>query len=205
MILLPIFQIVAFVYSVVLHEISHGLMAQSLGDDTAKNSGRLTLNPLPHIDMFGSIILPLLTYLGAGFMFGYAKPVPYDVRNLRDQKYGPTKVALVGPATNILIALCFGLILRLLSDSIASVAIAQLFGYIVWINLTLAIFNLCPVPPLDGHWPLITLLPQKFDEAKRFILRYSLFLMVIFIFIIFPTIYSYTVPPLFKLIVGYYP
>lgn len=203
MAILGLFKLVAFIYSVVLHEISHGLMAQSLGDDTAKNSGRLTLNPLSHIDAFGSIILPLVTYYLGGFIFGYAKPVPYDPRNLRDPKYGPTKVALAGPATNILVALCFGLLLRFSPDAFSSVMMAKLLAYIVWINLTLAIFNLCPVPPLDGHWPFITLLSSRYDGLKRFTLRYSSFLMVIFIFVIFPIIYSYTVPPLFNLIVGY--
>ncbi len=203
MAILGLFKLIAFIYSVVLHELSHGLMAQSLGDDTAKNSGRLTLNPLSHIDAFGSILLPLITYYLGGFIFGYAKPVPYDPRNLRDAKYGPTKVALAGPATNILVALCFGIILRFFSNSLASVSAASLLSYIVWINLTLAIFNLCPIPPLDGHWPLITLLPERYNNLKRFVLRYSSFLMVVFIFMVFPFIYSYTVPPLFRLIVGY--
>lgn len=201
MFILPLFQIVAFVFSVVFHEVSHGLMAQSLGDDTAKNSGRLTLNPIPHIDIFGSIILPLITSFG-GFVVGYAKPMPYNPNNLSDKKYGPTKVALAGPATNLMLALCFGLVLRFLSNTISSVFIASLLGYIVWINITLAIFNLCPIPPLDGHWPFITLLPYRFDGAKRFALRYSLFLMVFFIFFIFPVVYTYTVPPLFNLITG---
>lgn len=203
MAILPLFKLVAFIYSVVLHEISHGLMAQSLGDDTAKNSGRLTLNPLSHIDAFGSIILPLVTYYLGGFIFGYAKPVPYDPRNLSDPKYGPTKVALVGPATNILLALIFGLLLRFSVPGLSSVAATDLLKYIVLINLTLAIFNLCPVPPLDGHWPLITLLPDRFNGLKRFVLRYSSFLMVVFIFVIFPIIYGYIVPPLFHVIVGY--
>ncbi len=200
MTLLPIFQIVAFVFSVVFHEVSHGLMAQSLGDDTAKNSGRITINPIPHIDIFGSIILPLITSF-AGFIVGYAKPMPYNPSNLKDQKYGPTKVALAGPVTNLMLALCFGLVLRF-SSSISSVFTVDLLGYIVWINITLAIFNLCPIPPLDGHWPFITLLPRRFDKVKMFALRYSLFLMVMFIFLIFPVVYDYTVPPLYQLITG---
>lgn len=197
-----LFQIVAFIFSVVFHEVSHGLMAQSLGDDTAKNSGRLTLNPIPHIDIFGSIILPLITSFG-GFVVGYAKPVPYNPNNLRDHKYGPTKVALAGPVTNLLLALCFGLVLRFFSNSISSAFIAQLFGYIVWINLTLAIFNLVPIPPLDGHWPIITLLPARFNEFKKFLYRYSVFLLIVFIFFIFPTVHNYTVIPLMRLIIGY--
>src|SRR3989338_7007931 len=112
--LLPIFYVVVLIYSVVIHEVSHGLMADSLGDPTAKNLGRLTLNPLKHIDMFGSVLLPLLLFIvRSPFIIGYAKPVPYDPTQLVDRKYGPAKVALAGPASNVVLALIFGLSLRL--------------------------------------------------------------------------------------------
>src|SRR3989344_7390564 len=106
-----IFQVAILVMSVVIHEVSHGFMAYALGDSTAKYAGRLTLNPLPHIDPFGSIILPcVLSLLPGGIIFGYAKPVPYNPYNLRNQKWGPALVAGVGPCANLLVALVFGLI-----------------------------------------------------------------------------------------------
>src|SRR3989338_334264 len=100
-ILLGVCYILAVLYSVILHEISHGLMAYSMGDQTAKHAGRLTLNPIKHLDMFGSVLLPLVTFFAGGFIFGYAKPVPYNPLNLNDQKYGPAKVAAAGPLSNL--------------------------------------------------------------------------------------------------------
>ena len=98
---LSIFQIIVLLYSVVIHEVSHGLMANSLGDPTARNLGRLSLNPFKHLDMFGSVLLPLfLVLVGSPFVVGYAKPVPYVPENLRDRKYGPAKVAFAAPASN---------------------------------------------------------------------------------------------------------
>ncbi len=106
-----IFQLVVLIFSVVVHEVAHGAIAESLGDNTARRMGRLTLNPFKHLDLFGSLLLPLFLFYATGhrFVFGYAKPVPYDPRNLRDQRYGPAKVALAGPATNIALALLAGL------------------------------------------------------------------------------------------------
>lgn len=127
----------------------HGWMADRLGDPTAKKAGRLTLNPIPHIDIFGSILLPfLLIASGAGFVFGWAKPVPYNPYNLRDAKYGPAKVAAAGPLGNFITALFFGFILRFFP--IASPELIGLLQIIVFINLLLMIFNLVPIPPLDG-------------------------------------------------------
>src|SRR3989338_121736 len=108
-----IFQVAILVMSVVIHEVSHGFMAYALGDSTAKYAGRLTLNPIPHIDPFGSIILPfILSLLPGGMVFGWAKPVPYNPYNLRDQKWGPGLVAAVGPVSNLFVALVFGLVIR---------------------------------------------------------------------------------------------
>ncbi len=201
--LLTIFTLVVFIYSVVIHEVSHGLAAQALGDDTAKNMGRLTLNPIKHLDLFGSVILPLLLFLipGNPFVFGYAKPVPYDPRNLRDQKYGPIKVAMAGPASNILVALIFGFILRFGGGFIVGDLIIQLFATIVAINLVLAIFNLMPIPPLDGHWVLVTLLPRSYDYIRVFLYRYGIFLFVFFLVFIYPLIFP-VIPWLFKIITG---
>jgi len=200
--LLPIFYIVVLIYSVVIHEVSHGLMADSLGDPTAKNLGRLTLNPLRHMDMFGSFLLPLLLFVAhAPFIIGYAKPVPYNPQNLSDKKYGPAKVALAGPVSNIALALIFGLSLRLMPDVFTSSLIPELFSFIIILNLVLAVFNLFPIPPLDGHWLLMTFLPARFNAFKVFIYRYSLPLLFVFIIFVFPLIFP-LVSILYRLITG---
>ena len=188
--LLPIFQIVVLLYSVVIHEVSHGLMADSLGDPTARNLGRLSLNPLKHLDMFGSVILPLLLFLvRSPFIVGYAKPVPYVPENLRDRKYGPAKVAIAGPASNLILAFLFGMTLRFLPDVFTSPLVPQLLSFIIVLNLVLAIFNLFPIPPLDGHWLLMTFLPRRFIRFRRFLYQYSLILLIIFLIYIFPLIF----------------
>ena len=196
-----IFNILVVLFSVVLHEVSHGIMANSLGDTTAKDLGRITLNPFKHLDWFGSVLLPFISYWAGGFIFGYAKPVPYNPANLRDKKYGPAKVALAGPAVNIVIALLFGFTLRFLPASLEVTILPQLFSFIVNLNLVLAIFNLMPIPPLDGHWLLLTFLPNRFAATKVFILRHSLVLFLIFLFFIFPLIYP-LISLLFRAIVG---
>lgn len=201
-ILLPIFQVVVLLYSVVIHEVSHGAMAHALGDMTAKNAGRLSLNPLRHLDMFGSIILPLILFLARSpFIVGYAKPVPYDPTMLRDHKYGAAKVAIVGPLSNIILAILFGLTLRFMPDVFTSPLIPQLFAFIVFLNILLAIFNLFPVPPLDGHWLLMTFLPRRFDAFKVFLYQYSLVFLFLFIVFIFPLLLP-LVALLFRLITG---
>ncbi len=197
-----VFGFVIFIYSVILHEISHGLMARSLGDNTAEDMGLLTLIPLKHIDLFGSIILPVfLVLVGSPFVFGYAKPVPYNPLNLRDRKYGPAKVALAGPAANIALALLFGLSLRFLPDALGHSVFQSLLQEAVGINLLLAIFNLMPIPPLDGHWLLMTFLPHRFDAVKVFMYKYSLVLLFVFIIFIFPLLLP-LVGLVFRLITG---
>ncbi len=200
--LLALFQLLVLIYSVVIHEVSHGLMANSMGDDTAKNMGRLTLNPIKHLDMFGSVLLPLFLFIvRSPFIVGYAKPVPYNPNNLTDKKYGPAKVAFAGPASNLILALLFGLSLRFMPDVFASSLIPELFSFIILLNLVLAIFNLFPVPPLDGHWLLMTFLPARFNALKVFLYRYSLVLLFVFIIFIFPLIFP-LVSILYKLITG---
>lgn len=192
---------VIFIYSVVLHEVAHGFMARALGDRTAERMGRLTLNPLKHIDLFGSIFLPLALYLiGSPFLFGYAKPVPYDPRNLRDHHYGPSKVALAGPVTNILLAVLAAVVFRIFSLDPAEI-MGMLVGYMVWINLLLACFNLIPVPPLDGHWLLMTLLPSRFHALKVALYRYQWVLFLVVIFVLFPVL-SPILDGLFTLLTG---
>jgi len=201
-VLTTIFWIVALLYSVVIHEVSHGAVAYSLGDPTAKNLGRLTLNPIKHLDMFGSILLPLiLVILRSPFIFGYAKPVPYNPLNLRDRKYGPAKVAIAGPASNIALAVLFGLTLRFLPDIFSSSLVPELLTIVVTLNLFLAIFNLFPIPPLDGHWLLMTFLPAKFDAIRVILYRYSFILLLMFLFFIFPLLIP-LIRELFQLITG---
>ena len=197
-----VFELFVLLYSVVIHEVSHGLAANAMGDTTAKDMGRLSLNPIRHLDMFGSIILPLaLKLLGSPFIVGYAKPVPYNPNNLDDRRYGPAKVALAGPLSNIALAVLFGLVLRFLPDIFSSSLMPLLLAYIVYINLLLALFNLFPVPPLDGHWLLMTLLPERFAVLKVTLYRFSFLFLVIFILFIFPFLFP-LISFLFRLITG---
>ena len=201
-----LFLILVFLFSIVLHEVSHGTVAFYLGDPTAKEAGRLTLNPLKHLDPFGSIILPFFLFLmtrltGQGIIFGWAKPVPINPFNFRDQKYGAAKVALAGPASNLLVALVFGLALRFFPGIWDLPALSFIFGYIVFINLLLAIFNLIPIPPLDGSHILFAFLPPSMTNVKMFLTQFSLFLLLLIIFLFFDLILL-LVSFLFFLIVG---
>ncbi len=139
--------LVVVFYSIIIHEVSHALVASWLGDDTAQRQGRLSLNPLKHIDIFGTIVLPLLLYFSAGFIFGYAKPVPINPYNFRDYKRDSGLTALAGPISNICIAILFTLVYHLGSGIIL---VPQMALMVVYLNLLLAFFNLIPVPPLDG-------------------------------------------------------
>lgn len=174
-----IFSIAILILSVVIHEVSHGYAADRLGDPTAKLAGRLTLNPLKHLDLFGSLIIPSLTFLLGGFIFGWAKPVPYNPYNLRDQKWGEAKIAFAGPASNLLIALIFGLAIR--ADLITTALLTPV-TLIVLINIILAIFNLIPIPPLDGSKILFSLLPYKYLNVRVFLERYSFILILVLVF-----------------------
>jgi len=193
-----ILPIIIFLFSMVIHEVSHGQVAYMMGDPTAKNVGRLTLNPIKHLDPFGSVLLPLILILSkAGFIFGWAKPVPINPFNFRDQKYGEAKVAMAGPLANISLALVFGLALRFISFSYG---VEMVFVYIVWINLLLAIFNLIPVPPLDGSHILFALLPGS-NEVKMFLQKYGFFILIFIVMFLFQWIIP-LVGYCFSLIVG---
>jgi Zn-dependent protease len=158
----------ALVPSVILHEVSHGAMALAFGDDTAKRAGRLTLNPVRHIDPFGTIILPILLTLSGHGTFGYAKPVPVNVSRLRHPRNEGVVVSLVGPAVNIVLALAFGLAYaHLVPFSVKVLALsfqptwAQLIFAAGYVNVILAVFNLIPLPPLDGSAVVERLLPRE--------------------------------------------
>jgi Zn-dependent protease len=196
-----IFSIAILIMSVVIHEVAHGYAAALQGDPTAKLEGRLTLNPVKHLDPFGSILLPIVTFLTAGFAFGWAKPVPYNPYNLRNQRWGELIVAIAGPLSNILLALIFGLLMRFFGHSLPDSAF-QLIGYIVVINLGLAIFNLVPIPPLDGSKVLYAFLPFRFSEFHQNLERYS-FIAIIFFIIFLSNYLIYPIAFLFTLITGF--
>ncbi len=177
-----IFYIVILIMSVVIHEISHGYVAEYFGDDTARNAGRLTLNPLKHLDLFGSVFLPIILILSqAGFLFGWAKPVPYNPNNLSNRRWGTVAVASAGVLSNFFVAAIFGIIIRFSSNFTLPASFYFITSAIVIINLALGIFNLVPIPPLDGSKILFSFLPES---AFSFILvyeQYSLILLLVFI------------------------
>ncbi len=177
-----IFILFILLFSIIIHEIAHGSAALALGDPTARDSGRLTLNPLKHLDAFGSIILPLLLLiatLGRGPIFGWAKPVPINPYNFRDQKWGSLKVALAGPAVNFAIALIFGLLIRFIS---LPQSLLVFFSIITVYNFAWGIFNLIPIPPLDGSHILFAFLGNRFSGLKILLQQFSIFILLFFIF-----------------------
>jgi Zn-dependent protease len=168
-----IIPILILILSIVVHEVAHGLAALWQGDKTAKDAGRITLNPIVHIDPIGSIAVPLVMFLiGSPFLFGWAKPVPINPHYFKNVKYGEAMVAFAGPLVNIIFAITFSLILHFVPMDAVYVTVAQT---IILINIVLAIFNLMPIPPLDGSKILFALIPQKYYkfreslEAKSFL------------------------------------
>lgn len=194
-----IFQIIILIFSVMIHEISHGAMALAFGDRTAQYEGRLTLNPIKHLDWYGSILLPLFLWIiGSPFMIGWAKPVPYNPYNLRNRKVGEMMVAIAGPISNLLIAFIFGIAIRFLHGNFLEIV----FEFVVLLNISLAVFNLIPIPPLDGSKILFALLPVRgrfvfSDLAQRYGIIVIIGLMFVLPRIISPIIYS-----IFTLITG---
>ena len=176
-----IFDIIVIMFSAILHEVSHGLAARALGDKTAEYAGRLTLDPRAHIDLYGSIILPFILWLTTGgrFLFAYAKPVPYNPYNLRNQQWGPALVALAGPGMNFLIAIILAAIIRVLGFE--SGMVEFLIRSLV-INVSLGVFNLVPLPPLDGSKVLFALLPPRYDHIKHKLERHGMLIVILFIF-----------------------
>ena len=196
-----VFSAAILIMSVVIHEVSHGLVADAMGDPTARYQGRLTLNPIKHLDPVGSVIVPALTFFLGGLIFGWAKPVPYNPYNLRNQKHGPAMVAAAGPLANLLVATLFGLIIRFSVPLGIPKEFIQVSLMIVLINTVLAVFNLAPIPPLDGSKILFTFLPIRFFYIQRFLEQHGFFFIIIFIFFFWELI-SPLVSWLFRLITG---
>ncbi len=193
-------QFAILIYSVILHEISHGWLAERLGDPTARNAHRLTLNPIPHIDPLMTIALPLLLIIsGSPVVFGAAKPVPINPLYFQDAKRDIALTAAAGPITNIIIALIFGIVLRLslifiLNESLLSAA-QSLAAYGVEINIILAIFNLLPIPPLDGFKVVGGLLPDEYARSWYELERFGM-LIIIAVLFLFPNIIYAVVNPI---------
>jgi len=166
-------------YSIIIHEVSHAYAGYLLGDDSAKRAGRLSFNPLVHIDPFGTVLLPLLLYITAGFIWGYAKPVPYNPYNFRSFKRDSGLTALAGPVSNILIAILFALIYHI-SGNMVLIFITR---WVIFFNLLLAFFNLIPFPPLDGSKVLGMFLPDQLylkwtmQERKGMILLFGIIIV----------------------------
>lgn len=188
--------------SVVMHEVAHGFIAEYFGDKTARYAGRLTLNPLKHLDMFGSILLPaILVLTQSPFLFGWAKPVPYNPENLSNKKWGTIAVAGAGVLANFFIATFFGLAIRFFGEVFMSQSFYAIASMIVIVNISLGIFNLVPIPPLDGSKILFGLLPNSFYGFIDFIEQYSLILLIVFIAFFSNTLYP-ILAFLFHLVTG---
>jgi Zn-dependent protease len=195
---LPVFIIVVLIFSAIVHEYMHGWMANELGDPTAKNAGRLTLNPLAHLDPWGSVLLPIFLYYTTGFIFGYAKPVPINPYNLRG-KYDMVKVALAGPLSNLALAIFFGLFIRFVP--LGNDLLLQLLAAIVEVNLILFIFNMIPLPQLDGSRVIFPFLPRPVQEFYLRAEALGTFIALLFVLMAFPLVFA-AVSFLFNLIVG---
>ncbi len=190
-----IFELIILLFSVILHEVSHGVVAYALGDTTAKDAHRLTLNPLPHLDLMGSLVVPVALFVlsGGSLMFGWAKPVPYNPYNLKNPKIGGGLIAAAGPVTNVLIALFASACLFAVRAFNLTFVQQELLQMVVLLNIFLAVFNLVPIPPLDGSKVLAAFLPNRAADALLSLERYGMILLLIFIFfgfqLIVPIVY----------------
>ncbi|MCR4279883.1 MAG: site-2 protease family protein [Candidatus Komeilibacteria bacterium] len=180
-----VIQIISVLYAIVVHEFSHALAANKQGDPTPRLDGRLTLNPWPHMDMFGTIILPVLLIMsGSPLVFGWAKPVMVNPANFRNQRWGNTIVSLAGPAANLISAVVFIVILKILI-SLQVVTpnnyLSLFLIYLVMINVILMIFNLIPIPPLDGSKLLFDVLPARYEGFKFWLTKNGPWLLLGFL------------------------
>ena len=176
-----IFTLLILLFSIIIHEIAHGSVAYALGDPTAKEAGRLDLNPLKHLDPVGSVLLPLFMSILGGPIIGWAKPVPINPMYFADQRWGELKVALAGSLSNFTVALIFGLLIKFVQFPESFVTIATI---VIFYNIALGIFNLIPIYPLDGSHVLFSLLPDRFEGFKIFMVQYGFIILLSLIFII---------------------
>ena len=189
-------QIIILVFSIVFHEVAHGQVALWRGDTTARDAGRLTLNPIPHIDIFGTILFPLfLILMRSPFLFGWAKPVPVNPWRFKEIKKDMALVGASGPASNFLLAIVAGIVFRFSIGTLGpSHALTQALLFAVIINLVLAVFNLIPIPPLDGSKIVMALLPDdlamQYNSIGRFgfLLIFLLFFLGVIQRILFPIV-----------------
>lgn len=191
-----VFTFIIIIYSIILHEIAHGYVAYIQGDETANRAGRLTLNPVPHIDVLGSVIIPLLAFFTAGTFFGWAKPVPYNPHNIRS-RIGEAFVAAAGVLTNILIAFCAGVAVKILAtQGMLSAGMMEGLFVIIGVNVSLAFFNLIPIPPFDGMAILQALFPRLHIQSN---IIYNPIYMVLAI-IVASVLYSAIVPSILGIV-----
>ncbi|MEY2702949.1 MAG: hypothetical protein RLY43_1587 [Bacteroidota bacterium] len=196
-----ILMVLIIIFSVVVHEVAHGYAALWVGDTTAHYAGRLTLNPLKHLDFIGSFLVPLLLSF-SGVMFGWAKPVPYNPYNLRNRRWGELAVAIAGPVSNILLAIIFGIFIRVISGGTTEItSLSFVAALIVQVNIVLAIFNLIPVPPLDGSKILFAIMPAQYGKIKVTLERFGFLIILFFVFFLWQ-LFTPIIDLLFKLISG---
>lgn len=209
------------IFAVVLHEVSHGYVAKRLGDDTASRMGRLTLNPIAHIDLFGTVLMPIMFYMASGFLFAYAKPVPVDFSRLRNPKRDMVWVAAAGPATNIALAIISAIVLKVLAlyfpesllvemsegtqelkangvVSMIVIPLSLMLFYSTMLNVVLAVINLIPIPPADGGRIVTGLLPEPQASAYAKIEPVGMILLIIIIVFNPLGILNWTVRPLIE-------
>ncbi|MCC6323293.1 site-2 protease family protein [Candidatus Nomurabacteria bacterium] len=196
-----IFYIVVLIMSIVIHEYAHGYAAYLYGDDTARFQGRLTLNPLKHLELFGSIILPLILIITkAGFVLGWAKPVPYNPDNLKGGRKANAMVAIAGILANVGIAIVFGIIIYLAPklgitpfDPSNISPFFKITLSIVFLNLVLAFFNIIPIPPLDGSKVLFSYLPSRFYLVQSFLEQWGIFILLFFVLFLWKYMFPFIV------------